>query len=74
MPVAVVAGGRHTFVLFAMEDNGRLDAHAHAALKMLVEYEVAKKRVPPRARHEAHPLPPMAIALWTRRWRQRLSV
>ena len=33
--VAVAVGGRHTFVPFAMEDGGRLGAHAHATLKLL---------------------------------------
>ena len=71
--VAVAAGGRHTFVLFAMEDEGRLGAQAHATLKLLAEYSVGKGRLPPSARHVAPPLPPAVVALWIRRWHQRMS-
>ena len=61
--VATVEGGRHTFVPFAMEDGCRIGAHAQAALTMLVEYAITKGRLPPRARHAAPPLPPIALAL-----------
>ncbi len=56
-----------------MEDEGRLGAHAHATLKLLAEYAVSKGRLPPRARHVAPPLPPTVVALWIRKWHQRLS-
>jgi len=36
-PDATAAGGRHTFVPFAMEDGGRLGAHAHATLNLLAK-------------------------------------
>ena len=72
-PVAVAAGGRHTFVPFAMEDGGRLGAHAHATLKLLAEYAAGKGRLTPLARHVAPPLPPVDVALWIRRWHPCLT-
>ena len=61
------------FVPFAMEDGGRLGAHAQALLKLLAEYAVAKGRLPPRSPHSALPIPPVAVSLWVRKWQQRLS-
>ena len=46
MPFVTGTSGRHTFVPFAMEDGGRLGAHAQATL---VEYAVAKRRLPDQA-------------------------
>ncbi len=34
-PLASIVGGRHILIPFAMEDGGRLGAHAQAALKRL---------------------------------------
>ena len=36
-PVARIYGGRHTLIPFAVEDGGRLGAHAHAFLHTLAE-------------------------------------
>ena len=58
-PLASIVGGRPTLVPFAMEDGGRLGAHAQAALGILAQYVVAKGRLPPRARHMA-----VALPLW----------
>jgi hypothetical protein len=38
--VARIHGGKHTFVPFAIEDGGRLGAHAHAFLRTLAERAV----------------------------------
>ena len=77
-PVATANGGSHTFVPFGVEDGGRMGAHAHVALRMLDEYAVSKGRLSPYAKHMPPPPPPPApphvgVALWTRRWQQRLS-
>ena len=72
-PVSAAAGGRHTLVPFAIEDGGRLGAHAQAALRLIAEYAVGKGRLPPMGRNRTPPLPPVAVALWVRRWQQRLS-
>ena len=72
-PVSVQHGGRHRFIPFAMEDGGRIGAHGHAALRMLAEYDVAKGKTPPRSRSAAPPKPPEVVAMWVRRWQQKLS-
>jgi len=46
-PVAAAHGGRHMLVLFAMKDGGRIGAHGQAALRMLAEYAVTKRKFPP---------------------------
>ena len=43
-PVARIHGGLHTLVPFAVEDGGRLGAHAHALLRMLAERAVREGR------------------------------
>ncbi len=40
LPISAAYGGRHTFVPFAMEDGGRIEAHGHAFLRMLAEHAV----------------------------------
>ena len=57
-----------------MEDGGRIGAHGQAALRMLAEYAVAKGKLPPLPARAAPLLPPEAVAMWVRRWQQRLSV
>jgi hypothetical protein len=72
-PVAAQHGGRHRFIPFTMEDGGRVGAYGQGALRMLAEYAVAKGKLPPMARRAAPLLPPEAVALWVRRWQQKLS-
>ncbi len=67
-------GGRHTLVPFAMEVGGRIGAHSQAVLRMLVEYAVAKGKLPSLPARAAPLLPAEAVAMWVRRWQQRLSV
>jgi hypothetical protein len=43
-PIAMIHGGKHTLVLFAIEDGGRLGAHAHAFSRTLLERVVRHHR------------------------------
>jgi hypothetical protein len=63
--VTATNGGNHTFVPFAVEDGGRMEAHAHVALRMLVEYALSKGRLPPCAMQSPPPPfpPPVVVAL-----------
>ena len=73
-PVSSLHGGRHRLIPFAMEDGGRIGAHGQAALRMLAKYAVAKGNLP-LVSARASPLSPLeAVAMWSRRWQQRLSV
>ncbi len=83
--VSVNHGGRHMLIPFAMEDGGRIGAHGQAALRMLAEYDVAKGKYDVaiteydvakghQAARAAPLLPPEVVAMWVRRWQQKLSV
>ena len=52
-PIAMVHGGPHVMVPFAMEDVGRLGAHAHALLTAPATVALEKGRRPPCA-HRVH--------------------
>ena len=43
-PAAMIHGGRHTLVPFAVEDGGRLGAHAQAFLRSLAELALRQGR------------------------------
>jgi hypothetical protein len=58
----------------AMKDRGRIGAHGQATLRMLAEYVVAKGKLPPMYARATPLSPPEAVAMWTRRWHQRLFV
>ena len=73
-PVSTVHGGRHRLIPFATENGGRIGAHGQVALRMLAEYVVAKGKLPPMATRAAPLIPPEAVAMWTRRWQQKLYV
>ena len=45
-PISLLHGGPHILVPFAIEDGGRLGAHAHALLKALAITTLAKGRTP----------------------------
>jgi hypothetical protein len=49
-PISVVHGGPHVLVPFAIEDGGRLGAHAQALLRSLATAALAKGRTPPFSR------------------------
>jgi hypothetical protein len=44
-PIAKIHGGRHTLVPFAVEDGGRLGAHAQSFLRTLAERAVRQGRM-----------------------------
>ena len=57
-----------------MEDGGRIGARGQAVPRMLAEYDVAKGKMPSLPARAPPILPPEAVAMWVRRWQQRLSV
>ena len=67
-PIAVAHGGPHILVPFAIEDGGRMGAHAHALLVALAATALAKGRRPPFARggrgsHAPHVVVPLGPPL-----------
>ena len=72
-PISVVHGGPHILVPFAIEDGGRLGAHAQALLRSLAAAALAKGRTPPFAMGVERLAYNMQISLWVRRCQQRLS-
>jgi hypothetical protein len=77
-PVARIHGGLHTLVPFAVEDGGRLGAHAQALLRMLAERAVREGR---RSRPPLRdPVGNVArgdgatqVSLWVQRWQRHIS-
>ena len=63
-PIATPHGGPHVLVPFAMEDGGRLGAHAHALLRALTVTAIAKGRSPLAARRHEDASHGMASSLW----------
>jgi len=58
-PIAASNGGHHVLVPFAMEDGGRLGAHAQALLRALAIAAIFKGRTPPmvgRMMDAPHPI------------------
>jgi hypothetical protein len=72
-PVSAVHGGPHILVPFAIEDGGRLGAHALALLRALATAALAKGRTPPFAKGIGELRHNMLVSLWVRRWQQRIS-
>jgi hypothetical protein len=72
-PISAAHGGPHILVPFAIEDGGRLGAHAQALLRSLASAALAKGRSPPFARGVDNLTHNMQISLWVRRWQHRLS-
>ncbi len=76
-PVARIHGGLHTLVPFAVEDGGRLGAHARAFLRTLAERAVRQGRSRPpmcdpsgavvRSDGATH------VSLWVQRWQRHIS-
>jgi hypothetical protein len=71
--VATVHGGPHVLVPFALEDGGRLGAHAHALFCSLVTLALEKGRRPPFAYRDYSTTNPTLASLWVQRWQQRMS-
>ncbi len=72
-PIAAIHGGPHVFVPFAMEDGGRLGAHALALLRAMTIVALDKGRRPPLAYRSAGVSAPTLVSLWVQRLQQRLS-
>jgi hypothetical protein len=76
--VARVHGGLHTLVPFAVEDGGRMGAHAHSFLRTLAERNVRHGR-----KSRLSSLDPSGIvvrgdgatqvSLWVKRWQRHIS-
>ena len=58
---------------FALEDGGRLGAHAQALLRSLAVVALDKGRTPPFVYRAPSPSAPALASLWVQRWQQRLS-
>jgi hypothetical protein len=71
--IAVIYGGPHILVLFAIEDGGRLGAHAQALLRALAIAALSKGRSPPFVKGTENMSHNMLVSQWVRRWQQRLS-
>ena len=77
-PVAKIHGGLHTLVPFAVEDGGRLGAHAQAFLRALAERAVGQGR---RSRPPLRDLTGSVVrgdgatqvSLWVQRWQRHIS-
>ncbi len=77
-PVAKIHGGMHTLAPFAVEDGGRLGAHAHAFLRSLARRVVRGSK---RSRSPAHDLGgdifrsdgATHVSLWVQRWQRLIS-
>jgi hypothetical protein len=72
-PIYAVNGGPHILVPFAIEDGGRLGAHAQALLRSPATATLTKGRTSPFANGVELMTHNMLVSLWVRRWQQRLS-
>ena len=66
-PVASIHGGPHVLVPFALEDGGRLGAHAQALLRSFATLAIEKGRRPPRAYRDSSSSAPTLASLWVQR-------
>ena len=58
---------------FALEDGGRLGAHAQALLRSFAALAIEKGRRPPLAYRDSPFCAPTLASLWVQRCQQRLS-
>jgi len=65
--IAAIHGGPHVLVPFAIEDRGRLGAHALALLRSLAIVALDKGRRPPFAHRACVPSSSSAVSLWVQR-------
>jgi len=77
-PAAMIQGGRHTLVPFAVEDGGRLGAYAHAFLRSLAERIVRQgRRSCAQARNPGGMVlrsdGATQVSLWIQRWQRHIS-
>ena len=66
-PILVVNGGPHILVPFAIEDGGRLGAHAQALLRSLATVALTKGQTPPFAKGVEHMTHNTQVSLLVRR-------
>ena len=76
--VARIHGGLHTLVPFAVEDGGRLGAHAQAFLRSLAERAVRQgRRSRPAMRDPSGAVVrsdgATQVSLWVQRWQRHIS-
>jgi hypothetical protein len=67
-PIACIHDGPHVLVPFALEDGGRLGAHAQALLRSLVVVALDKGRTPPFAYRASGPTAHALASLLAQRW------
>ena len=72
-PISAINGGPHILVSFAIEDGGRLGAHAQALLRALATTALTNGRSPPFAKGTEKMTHNMLVSMWVRRWQQRIS-
>ena len=72
-PISTTHEGPHILVPFAIEDGGRLGAHAQALLRALATLALARGRTAYFARGVEDMTHPMRVSLWVRRWQHRIS-
>jgi len=77
-PVARIHGGMHTLIPFAVEDGGRLGAHAQAFLRSLAERAVRQgRRSRPAMRDPSGAVVrsdgATQVSLWVQRWQRHIS-
>ena len=77
-PVARIHGGLHTLVPFAVEDGGRLGAHAQAFLRTLAERAVSQgRRSRPALCDPSGTIlrgdGATQVSLWVQRWQRHIS-
>ena len=65
--IALIHGGPHVLVPFAMEDGGRLGAHALVLLRSLAIVTLDKGIRPPFAHRASRPSFPTLASLWVHR-------
>jgi hypothetical protein len=63
-PITAIHGGPHILVPFAMEDGGRLGAHALALLRALAIVALEKGRRPPFTHMAVGLSAPTLVSLW----------
>ena len=67
-PIAASNGGQYVLVPFAMEDGGRLGAHAQALLMAMASSAITKGRTPPMARRMVDSAHSVHVSMWVRLW------
>jgi hypothetical protein len=72
-PIASVHGGPHVLVPFAIEDGGRLVAHALARMRALATIALEKGRRPCFAYRPHAPSAPTLSSMCVQRWQHRKS-